>query len=254
MKNNVSWAKALGAGGWTIVLVLLAFIITAIAAVGIEGWDWNLLTEVFENLWQVFVAILVVSTILVIFLYKYPLQILAFVLSAVAVLLIAAAYKGSLISESIRNYIDAKFDFTYIATGLAVAAVLFSFIGIYRTISPGNKGKTPKEEVAANEEPMVESSEYKAATEEAREVETYPLEIPEVEAPPERVPEPEPSIQEAPRVERPQVVGPEPETPKEVSKVETPPDVFPEPETPKPETPTYKGLTKEYNDLKLMDD
>lgn len=240
MKNNVSWAKALGAGGWTILFLLIAIIITAVAAVGIEGWDWNLLTEVFENMWEVFVAVLVFFTILVIFLYKYPLPILSFVLSAIAVLLVAASYRGSSIGESIRTYIDSNYDFNYIATGAILIAILLTFIAIYRT-----QTTVSKVEAGEVETPEEEATGAEPVDEEVPIAELIKEEIRKAETPKEKVPEAEPVKEEAPRAETPKEEVPATEP----VKYETP-----EPETPKAETPTYKGLTKKYDDLKLMDD
>ncbi|MBN1367510.1 MAG: hypothetical protein JW967_06265 [Dehalococcoidales bacterium] len=248
MKNNVSWGKALGAGGWAIIFLLIAFIITAIAAVGIENWDWNLLTDVFEDLWEVFVAVLVFFIIFVIFLYKYPLQTLSFGLSAMAVILIAAACRSSSFGETIRNYIDANYDFNYIATGAILAAILLTFVGIYRTQTAVSKVRTTKVETPEEEATGAEPAEEEVPLaelikEEIRKAEPVKEEAPKAEVPREEVPAAEPVKEEAPKVETPPEIAPEPETPKEEA---------PAPETPKPDT--YKGLTKKYDNLNLMDE
>lgn len=243
MKNNVSWAKALIAGLWAILFMLLATVVTAVMSVWVNNWDWNLFPQVYENLWLTFAIIGGFSFILVIVLYKFPVQTISFILSVIALLLIVSSLKNSAISEAIRNYIDSYFEIDYIATGVILVAFLLGFIAIYRTRVFVNKTETLKEEVPLEETPKVEKLEEEAPRVETPKAEKLEERTSHVEAPKAEKPEEVPSRVEAPKAEKPEEEVPLEETPK-VEKLKK--------ETPQLETVTTEFLDDKYPVLKAF--
>jgi hypothetical protein len=129
MKGSNTWVGAIKYSALSFIFEVLVLIAAFLIAVSQNDWDWSILTS--NNLWFLVLIILAIVFVMIVFILKYPRQIIFYGLSALGFLFIFAAQQGNPVTTSVRDYISGIYDMNYLLGGIGIiafATAIFPFL------------------------------------------------------------------------------------------------------------------------------
>ena len=127
MKNKPDKKSDCRMAWQSVVTVVAAIILSVFLAVAFTGFQWGLLLGIFQNLWLMFIILIVVISGLLFLVTKYPSWAVTTILLVFAFVFMFASSQSTLLAQEFREYINKTFDINFLTGSITFLALAVAF-------------------------------------------------------------------------------------------------------------------------------
>lgn len=117
---------------WAVATPVVAIALTIFIVVAMEGFQWQLIPNIFRAFWILFVTVIALVAILMLLIARLPRGAPVTALLVIAFMFILSSWQGNEIAEELREWISGTFDIGLLTGGITVMALALAIATISR--------------------------------------------------------------------------------------------------------------------------